>query len=185
MKAISLWQPWASAIALGLKNYETRGWRPPAALIGQPLAIHAAKKKDMDCAARWMQHRLGLTPNDDPPPIEDAEARERATAALRDYDRLPFGAIVCLVRIVAVYRTEEADRAAPFMTREEKTWGDYTPGRFCWRLQLIYKFDAPIIYTGRQGFFDFEIPAAWVKEEAEKAGEPGLYEIWKAVKGNT
>lgn len=26
MKAISLWQPWASLIAMGLKQYETRYW---------------------------------------------------------------------------------------------------------------------------------------------------------------
>ena len=26
MKAISLWQPWASAIALGAKRIETRSW---------------------------------------------------------------------------------------------------------------------------------------------------------------
>lgn len=184
MKAISLWQPWASAVALGLKRYETRSWRPPESLIGAPLAIHAAKKKDMDCAARWMQHRLGLTPNDDPPAIEDAEARERATAALKDYDRLPFGAIVCLVRISGVWPTNFARTSSAF-TPQELSWGDYTPGRYCWKLEVIYKFDAPIIYTGRQGFFEFEIPAAWVKAEAEAAGEPGLYEIWKAVKGET
>jgi len=27
MKAISLWQPWATLIALGLKTVETRSWR--------------------------------------------------------------------------------------------------------------------------------------------------------------
>lgn len=29
MKCISLWQPWASAIACELKRIETRSWRPP------------------------------------------------------------------------------------------------------------------------------------------------------------
>ena len=42
MKVITLWQPWASLVALGLKENETRGW-------GQnykgPLAIQAAAKK--------------------------------------------------------------------------------------------------------------------------------------------
>jgi hypothetical protein len=27
MKAITLWQPWASLIAIGAKKYETRSWR--------------------------------------------------------------------------------------------------------------------------------------------------------------
>ena len=41
MKAISLWQPWASAMALGMKKIETRHW--PTCYRG-PLLIHAAKK---------------------------------------------------------------------------------------------------------------------------------------------
>lgn len=40
MRAISLWQPWASAIALGSKRIETRSW---STSYRGPLAIHAAK----------------------------------------------------------------------------------------------------------------------------------------------
>lgn len=29
MRALSLWQPWASAIAAGAKKIETRGWSTP------------------------------------------------------------------------------------------------------------------------------------------------------------
>ena len=43
MKAISLWQPWASLIAIGAKSIETRSWPAPRALIGDRIAIHAAK----------------------------------------------------------------------------------------------------------------------------------------------
>jgi activating signal cointegrator 1 len=42
--AISLWQPWASFIAIGVKPYETRHWVPNRRVIGQRIAIHAAKK---------------------------------------------------------------------------------------------------------------------------------------------
>ena len=41
MKAITLWQPWASLIACGAKKYETRSW---ATRYRGPIAIHAAKK---------------------------------------------------------------------------------------------------------------------------------------------
>jgi hypothetical protein len=43
MPAISLWQPWASFIAIGVKPYETRHWRAPSRFIGLRIAIHAAK----------------------------------------------------------------------------------------------------------------------------------------------
>src|SRR3546814_7024907 len=45
MRTISLDQPWASAMALGLKKIETRGTR----ILGRgPTAIHGAKKWDED-----------------------------------------------------------------------------------------------------------------------------------------
>src|SRR3546814_2371221 len=45
MRTISLYQPWASAMALGLKKIETRGTR----ILGRgPTAIHGAKKWDED-----------------------------------------------------------------------------------------------------------------------------------------
>lgn len=42
MKALTLYQPYATAIALGLKKYETRSW---ATSYRGPLAIHASVKK--------------------------------------------------------------------------------------------------------------------------------------------
>lgn len=39
MYAITLYQPWASAVVLGLKQYETRSWPTNARGI---VAIHAA-----------------------------------------------------------------------------------------------------------------------------------------------
>ncbi len=43
MKAISLWQPWASLLVLGLKRFETRSFPFPGAVRGQRVAIHASK----------------------------------------------------------------------------------------------------------------------------------------------
>ncbi len=45
MKALTIWQPWASLIIAGAKPYEFRGWRPPASIIGQRIVIHAAARK--------------------------------------------------------------------------------------------------------------------------------------------
>jgi len=44
MKALTVWQPWASLIAEGLKPYEFRAWRPPASIVGQRIAIHAGAR---------------------------------------------------------------------------------------------------------------------------------------------
>lgn len=44
MKVITLHQPWATLIALGVKTIETRSWAPPKALIGERLLIHAGTR---------------------------------------------------------------------------------------------------------------------------------------------
>lgn len=43
MRALTIRQPWATLIALGVKTIETRSWRAPRSLIGQTIAIHAGK----------------------------------------------------------------------------------------------------------------------------------------------
>jgi len=50
VKALTLWQPWASLVVCGAKPFEFRGWNPRergasyAKLIGQPIVIHAAAR---------------------------------------------------------------------------------------------------------------------------------------------
>lgn len=45
MKALTIWQPWASLIMAGAKPFEFRGWRAPRSMIGQRIVIHSAKRK--------------------------------------------------------------------------------------------------------------------------------------------
>ena len=45
MHAISLWQPYASLIADGVKTKETRSWFPSREALGKRIAIHASKRK--------------------------------------------------------------------------------------------------------------------------------------------
>jgi hypothetical protein len=59
VKALTVWQPWASLIVGAPPSYdadptppqkpiENRSWLPPRDLIGKRIAIHAAKKLDED-----------------------------------------------------------------------------------------------------------------------------------------
>lgn len=49
MKALTLWQPWASLVIEGCKPFEFRGWRAPRHIVGQRIVIHAAARKpDLD-----------------------------------------------------------------------------------------------------------------------------------------
>lgn len=45
MKALTLWQPWASLVIAGCKPYEFRGWRAPRSIVGQRIVIHASARR--------------------------------------------------------------------------------------------------------------------------------------------
>ena len=126
MKAISLWQPWATAIAVGVKRIETRHW---TTRYRGPLAIHAAKHWDVD--------------------QKDFASIERSLGRLPA--RIPFGAIVAVARLVDVRRTKEL-----YLTISpiERIYGNYSVGRYGWVLEDIRALDEPIPYRGAQGLFD-------------------------------
>jgi hypothetical protein len=44
LPVLSLWQPWASLVALGVKAIETRSWCAPKSMFGRTIAIHATKR---------------------------------------------------------------------------------------------------------------------------------------------
>jgi hypothetical protein len=46
MRALTLWQPWAYAVADLGKRLENRTWTPPALLVGERFAIHAGARLD-------------------------------------------------------------------------------------------------------------------------------------------
>lgn len=50
MRALTLWQPWAWAIAHAGKRIENRTWPPPERVVGKQIAIHAGKKLDKEDA---------------------------------------------------------------------------------------------------------------------------------------
>lgn len=146
MKAISLWQPWASAIAVGLKQNETRHWPTP---YRGPLAIHAAQKHDRSLA-RFFASMMSQGPM-----IEGFQK-----AKLYSYALLPRGAIVAVAELFAClptdqFRTQTAGADSFTIISEiEAMLGDYTPGRFAWRLCSVRPLKQPYPFAGHQGFFE-------------------------------
>jgi hypothetical protein len=66
MKVITLWQPWASWIARGLKTIETRTHHRFAGLVGSRIALHAGQKFDktaIDSATPYVDDLDSLTIN--------------------------------------------------------------------------------------------------------------------------
>ena len=182
MKAISLWQPWASLIACGAKPYETRHWAPPRDLIGQTIAIHAAKKIDKDAASMATDLMYGQM-DDHGGLAERLEASWGGDETSGDLmvkfgdTIMPVGCVVCTARLDAAFQLGEraegtavpaasvvrrfTSRQMPecFTVRYDE-WGDYSPGRWAWLLKDVKPLIPPPPAIGRQAFFD--LPQGWL-----------------------
>jgi len=134
MKAISLWQPWASLMALGLKKIETRSW---GTSYRGPLAIHASK-------------RLVIPP--------DPEFKQAIIDLGLAYYEWPLGQVVGICDLYdCIQIGGERDRRgfADSIIGYERIFGDYSLGRFIWVTKNMEKLAEPIKCVGRQGLFEW------------------------------
>lgn len=131
MKALTLIQPWASLIASGFKRYETRSWGTGYRGL---LAIHAGRNLAAVSEMRPLLQRF------------DVE---------RLLDNMPFGAVLCVVEVLDCTQMTPAFIAQ--QARAERAFGDWTPGRYAWKLKVVEKFHPPIRASGKQGMWE------WVK----------------------
>ncbi len=56
MKALTLYQPWATIIVHGPKRIENRRWAPPIWLMKKRIAIHAGQKFDIKTWSELAKH---------------------------------------------------------------------------------------------------------------------------------
>lgn len=167
MKALSLWNPWATLLVSGRKRVETRGW--PMHHRG-PLLIHAAKKWDIHLQAicldepfRQCLAEFGVPPAPHTWTSADMAARKAGWG-------MGFGAVVGRVDVVDCYRTEQVSTGrydAPprrgsglpghrclVISGTEEAFGDYSAGRFAFLCENPVRFAQPIPFRGAQGLFD-------------------------------
>lgn len=140
MKAISLWQPWASAIAVGCKSCETRHWK--TAYRG-PIAIHAAQTSSRELEAtfdRFMSSGGNFL-------------QPHHRARLFSFTMLPKGAVVAIAELREILTTEQALKECCISTLEMML-GNYGPDRFVWFLGNVKPLREPYFIKGHQGIFN-------------------------------
>lgn len=154
MKAITLWQPWASLLACDAKKFETRSW---ATSYRGPIVIHAAQRPfDMD--KYLFDRELHLF----------AEALQLPD--IYSFSTLPLGSIVACAELVGCWEIA-ADPLGPFICRphmadgktfehvvtgNEVLFGDWTPGRYAWEFANMNMLPEPIPAKGKQGLWNWE-----------------------------
>lgn len=162
MKAITLTQPWATLVACGEKRIETRSWYTH---YRGPIAIHAAQR-----FPSWAQDFARACD-----PCREALKRQLTSRNIGG-DKwphyLPLGAVVGFAVLEAVGPTEtifDVSRAwsPPLDTPQERSLGDYTPGRYAWLLNHIVPLVPPIEAKGARGLWDWTPPdslLAWLAD---------------------
>ena len=141
MKALTLWQPWATFVAHGLKTVETRSW--DTRYRGW-LAIHAAAQMPAVIVkacrggrfAGWLE-KLGYT-----------------------VETLPRGVVVCKADLITTFQTTAECTVSSF----EYQFGDYTPGRFGWAFGVIVRYVEPVKARGQMGLWD------WIEPDGIRKG---------------
>ena len=148
MKALSLWQPYASLIAEGWKIQETRNWPAPVSIEGTRIAIHAAKRR--------------LYPED-----FNGYFKIMLLEALgKDWwNRIPFGALVATATLERSWKVVWTDKAkghpglhASLPERINHNFGDFSEGRWIWQLGNVRCLPEPIPFRGARGIFNTKLP---------------------------
>jgi hypothetical protein len=145
LKALTVWQPWATLIATQAKRNETRRWT--TAHRGW-LAIHAGARK----------------------PDTAQLQREPFSTALRGAlarGPLPCGVVVAVVRLAEVLPI--TPELVATLTPNEVAFGDYGPNRWAWRLTEVHALEHPFPARGALGLWTWEPP----REVVEMVGIAG------------
>lgn len=144
MKAISIWQPHASLVVHGLKPYETRSWAAWKSLLGQRIWIHAGKAlNDLNDLNAYLVDRDSGDGSD---VVFDAYVAALKVAGFKHLREMPRGAILGSAILADSIPTADLPNPGPF--------GDFSPGRFAWRMTDPLLLPEPVPFVGKQGFFE-------------------------------
>jgi len=126
MKAITICQPYASAIIEGVKTIENRNWKTN--YRGQ-LLIHAGISKSWFTKIPFHQYEL--------------------IKSFKPFDQLPMGMILGTVLLIGIAN-------GVWETKDGNTYKNdpFAAGPYCWILKNPRKLKNPIPYRGWQGIFE-------------------------------
>lgn len=128
MKAITIWQPYAVAIRMGLKHYETRSW--PTKYRG-PIVIHAAQKQPV------------------------ARERELIQKHKIPADKIEYGVPILVCEIEdCILITKDLIKT---LSTTEIDFGNWCVGGYAWKLKIIKKLNGYNRISGQQGMWNIEL----------------------------
>lgn len=156
MKAITIKQPWATLIALGVKQFETRSWQTKYRGL---IAIHAGKSIDKDA-------------------FEDCWIKETlAEHGIRSIHDLPVGAVIAVAHLVDCHKVrlnfanDAVITTGPTINGLELKFGNYADGRFAWELQDVKALEVPAAAKGQLSIWEWVNTQDTIRDKSLAHGE--------------
>lgn len=144
MKALTIWQPWATLIMAGAKPVEWRGWYCPKWIVGQRIAVHAGARparadEIADIIARIDDEETSLIGEIARPLLLSVHTKS-----------WPLSSILGTAIIGKPVPALEWVRAN---CKKEFDSDRIDQHKFAWPLSKIDRFEPPIPQRGAQGFW--------------------------------
>lgn len=140
MKALTIHQPHAMMLAIGLRTIETRSW---FTRYRGPLLIHASKRWDDDIAEQCREAAGS---------IRDAQFNKLSRAA-REMGVKTWGELLgCALAVAVVADCKPIPQ--PTGTLLDRQFGGFGPGRYGFVLTGLHTLPTPIPVRGAQGLWD-------------------------------
>lgn len=145
MKIITIWQPWATLIAEGLKPYEWRGWPAPEYLHGKRIGIHAGARpvRRKEVQELLLDLRAGI-----PTGLIKMEGSIALLDRVLSGMPLPLSAIVCTA---VMGKPRPAGDFADQIRDSDRI--DHS--KWAWPLTEIVRMQPPVPAAGLQGFWNY------------------------------
>lgn len=141
MKTLTIYQPWASLVAIGAKKIETRSW---ATKYRGLLAIHAGQK--------WTPQLQAISKKDIFFNVFWPEYNGKYVS--EQLRKLPLGVVLATCRLVdCILITPEF---VATLSEQEVAFGDYSPGRYAWILEDPKPLPQPVPAKGGRRLWNWE-----------------------------
>lgn len=149
MKALTIWQPWASLIMLGFKPCEFRGWPAPRYVINQRVVNHAGTRP---IKLREVQDLINTLASGDFCGGMSLDAIPFLEDVLMGRRKLPLGAGLGTFRIGEAKQScdlwpEQFEGLSDSDRREHSNWA--------WPVSEIEHLETVVPIKGHQGFWNW------------------------------
>jgi hypothetical protein len=157
MKALTIWQPWATLIMIGAKPHEFRGYPAPRFVRNQRIVIHAGARPVRPLEVEDLLRRIdaeaaGLGRDDEKTCLDLDKARDLLLKVRASFKYRLLPTSMALGTALLGEPIQSCD-----LFKMNVADSDRGAFNYAWPLTDIRHFEPPIPMRGAQGFFDAQI----------------------------